>query len=228
MHDLLKASSFALLGLLALSVPQASAQSAPKAPSFDCKKASSPDEKAICENYSVAWLDRQLARAWKEAKQRVGNQGLGALRASQSSWLSSRRGCGSDGACLGDRYMAQLKKLTAVGSERPSISGAFAYTAGETSSGALNLVHHEDDTLAGTIETVSGASFHLCSIQFEGAEKIGNHYLWTAQSDVTDGAGRQCQVLIQPLPGGDVRVDSLHCGGFCGARGFFDAMYRDN
>lgn len=228
MHDLLKILCPLLLGLIAMDGTFAAAQDAPRAPSFDCKKASTPDEKAICDNYPVAWLDRQLARAWKEAKQRVGSQGLSGLRAAQSTWLASRRDCGSESICLTDRYMARLKRLTQAGSERPTLSGAFAYSAGETSSGALNLVHHEDDTLAGTIESVTGASYHLCSIQFEGAEKIGNHYLWSDRSDVTDSAGRQCQVLIQPLPGGDVRVDSIHCGGFCGARGFFDALYRGN
>lgn len=227
MHDRLKTSVFAAVGLLAaVSVaPEVTAQDTLKAPSFDCKKASTADEKGICDNFSVAWLDRQLARAWTEALQRVGGQGEGQLRSSQSAWLASRRGCGSDGPCLLDQYMARLQALTSEGSDTPVNTGTFAYSTGQYS-GSLRLVHHGDDTVAGTIETVSGPSFHLCNISFEGAERIGVHYLWTGPRSEADFEGRVCRILIQPLPGGDVRVDSLSCAAYCGARGRFDALYK--
>jgi len=89
-------------------------------------------------------------------------------------------------------------------------------------------VHHEDDTMAGNIGTVSGPSFHLCNIHFEGAQRIGTHYLWTGPRSEADSEGRQCRVLLQPLPGGDVRVDSLNCSHHCGAHGRFDALYNKN
>ncbi len=209
-----------------LVIMMASMVSAQQAPSFDCKKASAPDEKGICENFTVAWLDRQLDRAWKDALARADGQTSNTLRADQSAWLASRRECGSDVPCLTERYMLRLNALTTTATQLPAFSGTYAYSKGENYSGSLNLVHHGDDTLAGAIDSVSGPSFHLCGVHFEGAEKIGTHYLWTSPRSDADGEGRQCKVLIQPLPNGDVRIDSLHCNQFCGARGFFDALYR--
>lgn len=227
MHDLVKLFSFALASAIGAVAAASSgaAQDALKAPSFDCKKASTADEKGICENFSVAWLDRQLARAWTDALQRVGAQGQGQLRSSQSAWLASRRGCGADGPCLLDQYMARLRALTSAASQVAVNTGTFAYGKGDYS-GSLRLVHHGDDTMAGTIETVSGPSFHLCNISFEGAERIGQHHLWTGPRADADFEGRLCRILIQPLPGGDVRVDSVGCAGYCGARGRFDSLYK--
>ncbi|MEM8688963.1 MAG: lysozyme inhibitor LprI family protein [Pseudomonadota bacterium] len=220
MHDLLKASAAAILAVMLATMAVAQ-----EAPSFDCKKASAPDEKAICENFTVAWLDRQLDRARKDALARADGQTSGALRADQSAWLASRRDCGSDVPCLTERYVLRLTALTGHGTQFPTFSGTYAYSMGENHSGSLNLVHHGNDTLAGTIDSVSGPSFHLCGVHFEGAEKIGTHYLWTSPRSEADSDGRLCKVLFQPLPSGDIRVDSLHCRQFCGARGFFDALY---
>ncbi len=227
MHDLLKLITLVACAFAA-GMQEGAAQGLPKAPSFDCAKASAPDEKGICEAFGVAWLDRQLAQAWGDAIRRAGSGGEPKLRAAQSSWLSERRGCGSDAACLANQYVARLRELTANSGEFSSLPGAFSYEVGPNHSGKLHLVHHEDNTMAGNIETVSGPSFHLCGIHFEGAQSIGTHFLWTGPRSESDAQGRQCQVLIQPLPGGDVRVDSLNCAHYCGARGRFDALYKMN
>ncbi|MCP5082738.1 MAG: hypothetical protein GY948_13705 [Alphaproteobacteria bacterium] len=227
MHDLLKTLALAVF-VIAVGGQHASAQGSLKAPSFDCKKASTPNEKGICEAFSVSWLDRQLARAWTDAIRRAGSEGEVDLRSSQSAWLAARRGCGSDAGCLRKHYVSRLRELTANSTEFASLSGSFAYQINVNYSGTLSLVHHEDDTMAGNIETVSGPSFHLCNVHFEGAERIGTHYLWTGPRTEADSQGRQCRMLLQPLPGGDVRVDSLHCSQHCGARGRFDALYKKN
>ena len=227
MHDLLKILALAVC-LSAAVGQQVRAQSSVKAPSFDCAKASTPNEKGICEAFAVSWLDRQLARAWADAIRRAGSEGEAELRASQSAWLAERRRCGSDAACLGKQYISRLSALTANGTEFASLSGSFSYQLEANYSGTLSVVHHEDDTMAGNIETVSGPSAHLCGVHFEGAERIGTHYLWTGPRSEADSQGRQCRVLLQPLPGGDVRVDSLNCSHYCGARGSFDALYKKN
>ncbi|NNF78334.1 MAG: hypothetical protein HKN05_09935 [Rhizobiales bacterium] len=176
----------------------------------------------------MSWLDRQLARAWTDALRRAGSEGEADLRSSQSAWLAARQGCGSDAGCLRKHYVSRLLQLTADSTEFASLSGSFAYQVGANHFGTLSLVHHEDDTMAGNIETASGPSAHLCAIHFEGAQRIGTHYLWTGPRTEADSQGRQCRVLLQPLPGGDVRVDSLNCSQYCGARGRLDALYKKN
>ncbi|PVA12015.1 hypothetical protein DC366_03600 [Pelagivirga sediminicola] len=59
-------------------------------PSFDCRRAGTPTEIAICANPSLAALDSALAAAWN----------AGGRRADQAAWLRSRDACGADVACL--------------------------------------------------------------------------------------------------------------------------------
>ena len=106
-----------------------------------------------------------------------------------------------------------------------NLTGAFSYKLSDNYTGSLSLVHHDDDTLAGSIETVSGPSFHLCNVYFEGARRIGDHYLWTGPREEAGYDGKQCQILLQPLDGA-MKIDSLDCNYYCGARGQFDAAYQ--
>ncbi len=222
MHDLFR--TVALCAVIVGSAGIAEAQG-PRAPSFDCDKAGTADEKIICDQFALAWLDRQLDRAWQEAIQRAGSGGAGGLKSDQKAWLASRRGCKEDVNCLREAYLDRLRELSTTEREGPNITGAFSYKLSENYTGGLSLVHHDDDTLAGSIETVSGPSFHLCNIYFEGARKIGDHYLWTGPREEAGFDGKQCQVLLQPKDG-SVKIDSLNCNYYCGARGGFDATYQ--
>lgn len=59
-------------------------------PSFDCRRAGTPTEIAICSDPTLAALDRALAQAWKS----------GGRPANQAAWLRSRDACGADVPCL--------------------------------------------------------------------------------------------------------------------------------
>ena len=222
MHDLLR--TLALTIAFAAGVGSAVAQG-PRAPSFDCDKAAAPDEKTICDQFALAWLDRQLDRSWQEAVQRAGDTGVGALKRAQKRWLKSRRDCGEDVNCLRRSYLGRLGDLSDTERDGPNLTGTFNYELSENYTGGLSLVHHDDDTLAGAIETVSGPSFHLCGIYFEGARKIGANYLWTGPREEAGFDGKQCQILFQP---GEnmMKINSLDCQYYCGARGRFDAEYN--
>ena len=226
MHDLLRSAVHALSAFVLVAAWVCPVEAADlRAPSFDCEDASAPDEKAICDHYSIAWLDRQLDRAWQEAVQRAGAGGADALRKSQKSWLAGRRKCADSFECLQATYLTRLKQLSAAKRDGKTLTGAYAYKAEGGSGGSLSLVHHDDDTLAGGIETVSGPTAHLCNVHFEAAHRIGDAYLWTGPRDEADFNGRQCQVLIQPRDG-HLRIDSLFCNYYCGARGRFDAVFK--
>lgn len=55
-------------------------------PSFDCSKASTPVEKAICRNAELAELDRELAQLYKEAIKTKGEQ----IKIRQREWIAER------------------------------------------------------------------------------------------------------------------------------------------
>ncbi|WP_175672745.1 lysozyme inhibitor LprI family protein [Burkholderia ambifaria] len=76
---------------------------------FDCTKAASPTEKAICADPGLSSLDGQLATAWKKALAKGGD--TAALKAAQLQWLKQRDRCGNDVLCVGDRYRERLASL---------------------------------------------------------------------------------------------------------------------
>jgi uncharacterized protein YecT (DUF1311 family) len=91
-----------------------------KAPaaSFDCARAGTAVEKAICGDVALARLDRGVAEAYQRALQYSFEAGEREKKqAEQRAWLAERdRKCGSgEPACLRDAYAARLKALTEAG-----------------------------------------------------------------------------------------------------------------
>jgi len=64
-------------------------------PSFDCAKAGTPTEKAICGNDRLARLDRAIAKALIGLK-----DSFGELIEEQIAFMAQRDACGADVACL--------------------------------------------------------------------------------------------------------------------------------
>lgn len=93
------AALLALTLALTLALPSAGGRAAAPAPiaaSFDCARAASPAEKAICRDARLADLDRALGQAY--AARLAGEPGL---KQEQRAWLKARdAGCGDDRACL--------------------------------------------------------------------------------------------------------------------------------
>ena len=87
-------------------------------PSFDCSKASTPTEKAICKSQILSKLDRSLATAYKAAKETIDpefknprmNQLL--LTAAQRRWNKKRNSkCGAKIECLIRMYRQRISVL---------------------------------------------------------------------------------------------------------------------
>lgn len=117
-----------LAGLAAL-VLLASLAFAPaaSAASFDCAKAGSPTEKAICRDPAVSRLDEQVAAAFKAALTLwpAGNWPA-YIRTEQRNWLKDRNGiCKGDVACLKRDYELRLGYL-----QRRSLKWTGRYVAG--------------------------------------------------------------------------------------------------
>ena len=81
------------------------------AASFDCTKASTAGEKAICADPELSKLDEQLAKAYKRALQKGPRA---KVQVDQRAWLKEQRDCGADRFCLEGKYNRRIAQLEGV------------------------------------------------------------------------------------------------------------------
>jgi uncharacterized protein len=77
--------------------------------SFDCTKANTPTEKAICAHPTVSALDEQLASAYREQLRTVNDPST--LKSRQRDWVSQVRNKCEDVACLEAAYKSRIEEL---------------------------------------------------------------------------------------------------------------------
>ena len=75
--------------------------------SFDCTKAQTLVEEAICEHGYLSDLDEQLSDAYKVALQ-IENPSI--IKSEQQKWLEVRNNCRTN-ECITNKYIARLKEL---------------------------------------------------------------------------------------------------------------------
>ena len=93
-----------LIGLGVLALMPLTGQAA----SFDCKKASTAGEKAICADATLSKLDEELAQAYKQALKKGSKE---SVQAAQKAWLKEQRSCGADRSCLENAYNTRIAQL---------------------------------------------------------------------------------------------------------------------
>jgi len=97
-----------LFGALALACDAGAA-------SFDCKKARSEEERAICANPELSKLDDEMGAAyrklWDGAIKYEDAKAQAAFRANQKRWIEWRARCGATVACLRDAYRDRIAWL---------------------------------------------------------------------------------------------------------------------
>jgi uncharacterized protein len=84
------------------------------AASFPCDRAEAADEKAICAHLPLNDRDVEMATRFEILKAVLPMGGQAKLRDDQEAWLTERRTCGGDVACLTGIYDARLKVLRGV------------------------------------------------------------------------------------------------------------------
>lgn len=105
-------------GLAICAFAAASLVSAANAASFDCAKAATPTEHAICDNPQLSKLDEQTAGLYYtlissgEPEKKVN-----AVKRQQEQFLHHRDDCGANYNCLIDAYTDQIMYLKAESGE---------------------------------------------------------------------------------------------------------------
>lgn len=114
----------ALLALLGTSAAQAAD------PSFDCAKAASSAEEAVCANPDLAALDRELARLYDLASKgpNMTPDRLAELRATQRGWVKGRDDCWKSDlgvpSCVRQEYALRIHDLRQGYADSRSANGA--------------------------------------------------------------------------------------------------------
>lgn len=101
-------TAFVILTFLAVGRSVLPAQAA----SFDCAKASQPDEVAICKNPDLSELDTRMGALWFAYSKVPFLMGAnGARHDAALAFLEKRKACGSDAACLRAAYTQRIAEL---------------------------------------------------------------------------------------------------------------------
>jgi uncharacterized protein len=81
------------------------------AASFNCAKARTADEKAICAERALNDKDVRMNELYGINKRTLAMGGRGALMDQQQEWLRGRKTCGANKACLNRAYDGRLSDL---------------------------------------------------------------------------------------------------------------------
>jgi uncharacterized protein len=83
-----------------------------QAASFNCAKATKPDEKAICDSTKLSDLDVEMATLYRVRMELPMLMGArGAAQDEQRAFLAQRGNCGAGVACLQAAYAARIAVL---------------------------------------------------------------------------------------------------------------------
>ena len=81
----------------------------PFSPAFDCKRARSETEKAICLDWNLSELDFQMAILWS----RWDNETPNPEQSAQVQWRRSRDACGANSVCIRSEYKKRMTTMCA-------------------------------------------------------------------------------------------------------------------
>ena len=94
------------LGMLVAGAAEAHAAS------FDCRKARTPDEIAVCHHHDLLLLDTEMGALWFTYRQLPFLMGMSAARRDDAgTFLPKRAACGPRVACLRELYRERNKSL---------------------------------------------------------------------------------------------------------------------
>jgi len=97
-----------------------------RAATFDCDKASTFAEKAICSDSRLTAMDDELGRLYKAALASAPDKT--ALKSEQKAWLAARDSC-QDDACIMKAYSDRIASLKGAGNS--GVTGTYTMKGGE-------------------------------------------------------------------------------------------------
>jgi uncharacterized protein YecT (DUF1311 family) len=181
-------------------------------PSFDCAKAATATEHAICASDLLSALDREMADAYRAARAGVGAGAKQQIREEQITWIGQRNACGGDAGCLEARMR---HRIAALRGETPAHASTGGLTGVYCARGGNDMILVEDfgNAIEFDFLSVQGGD-HFCAAGRLRAVKSGSGY--TARQ-------HGCSFRIVPQAGQLVFSSGNEpgCRDLCGARAAF-------
>jgi uncharacterized protein YecT (DUF1311 family) len=82
-------------------------------PSFNCSRAQTPDERAICDDNRLAELDRAVSKAYSQAKKQYAEDALSMAKET----LAARQACWADKLCILDQQVSAIDGFVGLGAK---------------------------------------------------------------------------------------------------------------
>jgi len=181
-------------------------------PSFDCAKAATATEHAICASDLLSTLDREMADAYRAARAGVGAGAKQQIREEQISWIGQRNACGGDAGCLEARMrqrIATLRGETPAHASTGNLTGLYCARGGD------DMIFVEDFGNAIEFSFLSiQSNGHSCGTGRLRAAKSGSGY--TARQH-----GCSFRIVLQAGQLVFSTGNEPGCSGLCGARAAF-------
>lgn len=220
------------------------AQGTVHAASFDCKKAKTPIEKAICADKDISALDEQLASKYKALLGTLDEAGKGVVKREQKYWLSKVRGYAmaeegprwrdtqkGDLVSLKTRYQKRLQDLEL---KKKMVEGGYQMFSGvyvmpteciapiqgyERVEAMDELkLEFKTDKLVVSINSIGG-SCNICSLEGIAEKQPDGAYLLTKQAD-----GLSCHMTFA-VKNRTILVSEEGCETLCGAGAGFSTEF---
>lgn len=107
---------------------------------FDCSKASTKTEHAICNNPELLEMDENMAQHYFSLVRRLDKKPAEMTRNSQRNWLKYREAyCEGEAACLLDEDQNRLNALNSVIQQQPEMVPVFLWQEGTASTYTITI-----------------------------------------------------------------------------------------
>lgn len=104
-------ASLAVAGLMWVGAGSVPSVSTAEAASFNCARAGTATERAICGNRALEDKDVEMATIFGLIRPVFAMGARGAFLDQQAAWIAQRNRCGADTACLRRRYDERIAVL---------------------------------------------------------------------------------------------------------------------
>jgi uncharacterized protein YjbI with pentapeptide repeats len=204
-------------------------------PGFDCARAGSATERAVCASDELSAMDAALSALWR------GRPRTDADRAAQRAWLRARNACGGDAACLSGSYEGRIAaladdpalsipELSAVFVSEPSAAvpdgpdadllRRYALALGRPYDG-LDLAA-EGGGMVWLSAWTAGSNGHSCGAELETLKEAGALLRIPLDPETDDGADSGLAFAVA----GDVVVTIGDGRDFCGMRAGWPRVFH--
>ena len=194
------------------------------AASFDCTKATTLVEKAICSESDLSALDEQLMAKYKDALSSAPN--AANLKNDQKSWLVNTRNKCQDTACLKRAYIERIAALERIaGSTAPSSSSKKADVSWAGTWNRTGGTSHTESSLEITEKTPQAFEFTINTIYGANVGEISGLASFAKDFASFKETEYGCKVEFR-MVGKCIEIDTTEeCSSFGGMGVYFDGTY---